>query len=259
VTSGRRDWASPSLSALCGHPRHCRATSGAVATPRRCWDIWGQDVAATAAVPRVALVNGTLEPLSCDYAGSNHDAGPAVAPSPSLSTPCGHPRHCRATLHTATTTPTLLSTRGRDAATPATAPRTGHCQRPLEPARSRSGQPLRLYPRSCSCSGTGRATTLQLEQDSPGRPSTLRHCSPYRNTYRNSAAHMLTASSLAYKRRGSPQPQGTDTGRRIAVTHTLSAFPTILALASIKPLGLGGHAFSPAPLVATPLRAPWCK
>jgi hypothetical protein len=61
---------------------------------------------------------------------------------------------------------------------------------PREPSRSRPGQPLHLYPRSRSYSGTGRATTLRLEQDSPGRPSTLRHCSPYRNTYRNSAACM---------------------------------------------------------------------
>jgi hypothetical protein len=130
VTSGRRDRAFPSLSALCGHPRHCCTMPGAVATPRRCWDVWGQDVAATAAVPRAALINDTLESLSRDYAGSNHDARPAAAPSPSLSAPCGHPCHCRATPRTATTTPTLLSTRGRDAVAPATAPRTGHCQRP---------------------------------------------------------------------------------------------------------------------------------
>jgi hypothetical protein len=109
VTSGRRDRASPSLSALCGHPRHCRATPGAVATSRRCWDVRGQDVAATTAVLRVAPASGTLEPPSRDYAGS---AKPAAAPSPSLSTPCGRPCHCRATPRTATTTPTLLSMRG---------------------------------------------------------------------------------------------------------------------------------------------------
>jgi hypothetical protein len=34
-----------------------------------------------------------------------------------------------------------------------------------------------------------------------------------------------------------PQPQGTDTGRRTASAHTLSVFPTILALASITSLG----------------------
>jgi hypothetical protein len=42
---------------------------------------------------------------------------------------CGDPRPCSATLRTATTTPTLLSMRGRDTATPATAPRTNHHQR----------------------------------------------------------------------------------------------------------------------------------
>jgi hypothetical protein len=140
VTSGRRDRASPSLSALCGHPRHCSTTPGAVATSRRCWDVRGQDVVATTAVPRVAPASGTLEPLSRDYAGSNHDARPAAAPSLSLSAPYGHPCHRRATPRTATTTPTLLSTRGRDAVTPATVPRTGYCQRPpralSEPLRS---------------------------------------------------------------------------------------------------------------------------
>jgi hypothetical protein len=130
VTSGRRDPASPSLLALCGHPRHYCTTPGAVETSRRCWDVRGQDVAATAAVPRVALISSTLEPLSRDYAGSNHDARPAAALSPSLSTPCDHPCHCRTTPRTATTTPMLLSTQGRDSVTPATAPRTGHYQRP---------------------------------------------------------------------------------------------------------------------------------
>jgi hypothetical protein len=139
VTSGRRNQASPSQSALRGHPRHCSATPGAVATSRRCWDVREQDVAATSAVPRTALVNGTLEPLSHDYAGSNHDARPAAAPSPSLLTPCGRPCHCRATPCTAATTPTLLSARGWDTVTPATIPRTDHCQ---QPSRARS-KPLR--------------------------------------------------------------------------------------------------------------------
>jgi hypothetical protein len=140
VTSGRRSRASPSLSALRGHPRHCSTMPGAVATSQRCWDVRGQDVAATTAVPRVAPSSGTLEPLSRDYAGSNHDARPAAAPSLSLSAPYDHPCHRRATPHTATTTPTILSTQGRDAVTPATVPRTGHYQRPpralSEPFRS---------------------------------------------------------------------------------------------------------------------------
>jgi hypothetical protein len=32
VTSGRREQSSPSLSALCGHPRHCNATPGTATT-----------------------------------------------------------------------------------------------------------------------------------------------------------------------------------------------------------------------------------
>jgi hypothetical protein len=55
VTSGRRDRSSPSLSALCGHPRHCSTTPGAVATSRRCWDVRGQDTATTATVPRTGF------------------------------------------------------------------------------------------------------------------------------------------------------------------------------------------------------------
>jgi hypothetical protein len=31
MTSGRREWSSPSLSVLCGHPRHCNATPGTAA------------------------------------------------------------------------------------------------------------------------------------------------------------------------------------------------------------------------------------
>jgi hypothetical protein len=32
MTLGRRERSSPSLSALCGHPRHCSATSGTATT-----------------------------------------------------------------------------------------------------------------------------------------------------------------------------------------------------------------------------------
>jgi hypothetical protein len=51
VMSGRRDRSSPSLSTLCGHPRHCRTTLDAVATSQRCWDVRGQDITTTASVP----------------------------------------------------------------------------------------------------------------------------------------------------------------------------------------------------------------
>jgi hypothetical protein len=52
VTSGRRDRSSPSLSTLCGHPRHRRTTLATVTTSRCCWSARGQDVATTATVPR---------------------------------------------------------------------------------------------------------------------------------------------------------------------------------------------------------------
>jgi hypothetical protein len=87
--------------------------------------------------------------------------GGAVAPSnPSLVAPEGqtvtsgqrerHPRHCQSCAAipapaapragTAATTPTLLSMRGRDAATPATVPRTDHRQR-LPRARLKTPRP----------------------------------------------------------------------------------------------------------------------
>jgi hypothetical protein len=82
----------------------------------------------------------TLEPFPRESAGSNHDVRPAGAPSPPLLVLCGRPCPCSATPGTATTTPALLSTRGRDAATPATVSRTDHRQR-LPRARLKMPQP----------------------------------------------------------------------------------------------------------------------
>jgi hypothetical protein len=79
--------------------------------------------------------------------------GPAAPSNPSLMTLQGqimtsgrrerHPRPCSATPGTATTTPVLLSMRGRDAATPATVPCTDHRQRLLR-ARLRTPQPTTM-------------------------------------------------------------------------------------------------------------------
>jgi hypothetical protein len=60
----------------------------------------------------------------------------------------------------------------------------------IGPPRRPVNQLLRRSPRSRSCTSTRRTTTPQLERDSPGRPSTPQHCSPYRYMYRNSAACM---------------------------------------------------------------------
>jgi hypothetical protein len=78
------------------------------------------------------------------------EGGPAAPLSPSLVTLQGqtmtsgrrerHPRPCSATSGTATTTSALLSTRGRDAAMPATVPRTNQRQQ-LPRARWRTPRP----------------------------------------------------------------------------------------------------------------------
>jgi hypothetical protein len=68
------------------------------------------------------------KPFPRESAGSSHDVRPAGAPSLPLLVLCGRPRACSTTPGTATTTLALLGTRGRDAATPATVPRTDHRQ-----------------------------------------------------------------------------------------------------------------------------------
>jgi hypothetical protein len=74
VTSGRRDRSSPSLSALCGHPRPCRTTPDTVATSQRCWDVQGQDVATTATVPRTGSSSTPpSKPLLYEHK-THHDA-----------------------------------------------------------------------------------------------------------------------------------------------------------------------------------------
>jgi hypothetical protein len=98
----------------------------------------------TANAPRPRKGPGcTLEPFPRESAGSNHDVRPAGAPSPPLLVLCGRPRPYSATPGTATTTPALLGTRGRDAATPATAPRMDHRQR-LPRARLKTPRPTTM-------------------------------------------------------------------------------------------------------------------
>jgi hypothetical protein len=110
-------------------------------------------------VPRSRRGAGrALEPSSRYSAGSNRDVRPVGAPSLLLSALCGHPCPRCATPCTATTTPTLLGTRGRDATTPATAPRTDHRQR-LPRARLK----------------TPRSTTTPLPSKSPLFKHRTRH------------------------------------------------------------------------------------
>jgi hypothetical protein len=78
VTSGRRDRSSPSLSALCNHPRHCSTTPGVVATSQRCWDVRGQDTATTATVPRTGFPSTAPSNWPATAAGQ-----PTTTPQPS--------------------------------------------------------------------------------------------------------------------------------------------------------------------------------
>jgi hypothetical protein len=93
---------------------------------------------------------GTVAPTPVRLTRRALEGGPATPSNPSLmnlqrqTMTSGrrerHPRPCGTTPSTATTTPVLLGTRGRDAATPATVPRTDHRQQ-LPRARLRTPRP----------------------------------------------------------------------------------------------------------------------
>jgi hypothetical protein len=112
VTSGRRDWSSPSQSTLCGHPRHCRTTPDTVATSRRCWDIRRHDIATTATVPRTGphqrhprtgpLRRPVNQPLHCHpQSHSCASTGRTTAPQQEQDSPGrpSAPQHCSPYLH----------------------------------------------------------------------------------------------------------------------------------------------------------------
>jgi hypothetical protein len=95
-------------------------------------------------------LRNTVPPTPVRLTRRSLEGGPAAPSNPSLMTLQGqtmtsgrrerHSRPCSATPGSATTTPALLSTRGRDTATPVTVPRTDHRQR-LPRARLRTPRP----------------------------------------------------------------------------------------------------------------------
>jgi hypothetical protein len=119
---------------------------------------------------------------------------------------------------------------------------TNHYATPLEAAPVRAQDAPR------------RPDWSRIRQDGCQLRDTARHASTRRRIVRH-ACKLLPPWPI--KGEVVPQPQGT--GRRTAITLTLPAFTTILALASIntpgtwRPSLLSRHACSP------PLRAPQCK
>jgi hypothetical protein len=85
VTLGRWERSFPSLSTLCGHPRHCHTTPSTVTTSRYCWGARGQVVATTATIPH------TGPPLTTPSNQPAAAAGrPTTTPPPSKPLLCEH-------------------------------------------------------------------------------------------------------------------------------------------------------------------------
>jgi hypothetical protein len=158
------------------HPRHCGdCATWPVSAPRHCA---AYSRTANASCPRRGAGH-TLEPLSREPAGANHDARPAGR----------HPRHCwscaAAPMLAAPRRALLQLLRRCEARGDGAPPRL-----PLYPARIAvngfvkpfrrcHGQPLRPYPRSCHCSGTRHAMMTRSWQGPSRRPPTPRRWTPY--------------------------------------------------------------------------------
>jgi hypothetical protein len=170
--------------------------------------------------------------------------------SPSLSTLCDHPRHCRTTAGTVTTSRHCWGARGQDVATTATMPRTAPRQRHprIGPLRWADDQLLCLHPRGRFCTSTRRNTTPRLgriRQDNCQLRGT-RHASTHREIVQH-ACKLLPPWPI--KGGAVPQPQGQrDDGQRSPTRSPPS--PRYWHSPQSIPLGLGGQASSPTMLVA---------
>jgi hypothetical protein len=95
----------------------------------------------------------------------------------------------------------------------------------------------------------------QIRQDGHQLYGTVRHTATHIEIVQR-ACKLLPPWPI----KGGAAPSCRGQSRDVGQHHSLALrLPTILALASIKPLGLGGHTYSPTSLVVTPLRAPRCK
>jgi hypothetical protein len=169
-------------------PRHCPAYSPGEAIPAtmRCYAVRPGSTprhyathSHTARTPRPQ--KETAEPSKGDgrlfraRTGSCRDVGHAP-PSPLAL--CGHPSHCSAI-------PNVVGTRGDRTSPPQLlCPVRPLVSGTLESTRGRTpnGRPLHRHPRSRSWTDTGHTMTSRQKRDSPGQPSTPRHCTPYLHT-----------------------------------------------------------------------------
>jgi hypothetical protein len=99
-----------------------------------------------------ALEGGPAAPSNIFYVliqGHTVTSGWRDRSSPSLSTLCSHPRHCRTMPDTVATSQRCWDVRGQDIATTATVPHTGPRQRhPRTPPPTAAGQPTATPPPS---------------------------------------------------------------------------------------------------------------
>jgi hypothetical protein len=99
-----------------------------------------------------------------------------------------------------------------------------------------------------------RRNWSKIRQDCRQLLGTVRHAATRSKIVRHACK---SPSPWSIKGRRSPRRRGI--GQWTTVNLTLSASPRYWHSPQSHRLGLGGHASSPASLVATPLQAPWCE
>jgi hypothetical protein len=172
--------------------------------------------------------------------------------SPSLSTLCDRPRHCRTTPDTVTTSRRCWGARGQDIATTTTMPR---MDPPLAAPSNRptdGGQTANHYAATLEAAPVRAQDAPRLldwsriRQDGRQLHGTARHASTRKRIVRH-ACKLLPPWPI--KGGAVPQPQGTRDDRQQSLTRSPPS-PRYWHLPQSIPLGLGGQASSPATLVA---------
>jgi hypothetical protein len=155
-------------------------------------------------------------------------SGRRERPSPSLSALCGHPRHCSATLGTATTSSTLLKRTGTGRR------HAHHCTSYGLPSTPLSSRPADGDRAVNLCATTLEAAPVRA-QDSPRRPNRSEVRQDGRQL-RHTTRHAFTRTRIVWyackllspwpiKGGAIPQPQGRGRRRRTARSHAFRLSP----------------------------------